>query len=285
VARCGRRRDGNWKSSERETILRLCRLCCSDCGADFSLRRPSARPSRQADCNPPQAEAYPPKCREPEARKRFEHVEISRRAVGLVWVGRMDGTGKLLSQKCGDKRWTTVNALNEALDAMQSGAAGVDLEAVFEGQYKRISRAIAVIIHDPSRAEELAVEVFLKWSRNGATYGPNARGWLYKTAVRMALDELRRAARRDRFEGLLTSTQNPPTPHAVLSAKQDEERVRAVLAAMPCRQAEMLLLRSQGFDYAGLAAALDLNPASIGKLLSRAQQAFRKEYVKRYGEQ
>jgi RNA polymerase sigma-70 factor, ECF subfamily len=178
-----------------------------------------------------------------------------------------------------------VNASNEALAAIPLGAVGIDLEAVFEGQYKYISRAIAVIIHDPGRAEELAVEVFLKWSRNGAAHGPNARGWLYKTAVRLALDELRRAARRDRFEGLLARTQNPPTPHAVLSAKQDEERVRTVLAAMPCRQAEMLLLRSQGFDYAGIAAALDMNPASIGKLLSRAQKAFRKEYVKRYGDQ
>lgn len=178
-----------------------------------------------------------------------------------------------------------MNASNEALAAIQPDAAGVDLEAVFEGQYKPISRAIAVILHDPGRAEELAVEVFLKWSRNRAAHGPNARGWLYKTAVRLALDELRRAARRDRFEGLLASTQHPPTPHAVLSAKQDEERVRAVLAVMPCRPAEMLLLRSQGFDYAELAAALGLNPASIGKLLSRAQDAFRKEYVKRYGEQ
>jgi RNA polymerase sigma-70 factor, ECF subfamily len=33
-----------------------------------------------------------------------------------------------------------------------------------------------------------------------------------------------------------------------------------------------------------LAAALKLNPASVGTLLSRAQQAFRKEYIQRYGE-
>ena len=32
-----------------------------------------------------------------------------------------------------------------------------------------------------------------------------------------------------------------------------------------------------------LAAALELNPASIGTLLTRAQDAFRKEYIKRYG--
>jgi RNA polymerase sigma-70 factor (ECF subfamily) len=34
-----------------------------------------------------------------------------------------------------------------------------------------------------------------------------------------------------------------------------------------------------------LAAALELNPASVGTLISRAQQAFRKEFIQRYGEQ
>ena len=50
------------------------------------------------------------------------------------------------------------------------------------------------------------------------------------------------------------------------------------------RQAELLLLRSHGLSYDELASALDLNPVSIGTLLSRAQHAFRKEYVKRYGQ-
>jgi len=178
-----------------------------------------------------------------------------------------------------------VNATNEALEAIASRTSGIDLEAVFESQYRHISRAIVLIIRDPGRAEELAVEVFLKWSRNGAAQGSNARGWLYKTAVRLALDEVRRRERHERLEGMLPNRQNPHPPDAVLSAKQDEERVRSVLAALPHRQAEMLLLRGQGFDYAELAAALDIIPASIGKLLSRAQEAFRKEYVKRYGEQ
>jgi RNA polymerase sigma-70 factor (ECF subfamily) len=45
----------------------------------------------------------------------------------------------------------------------------------------------------------------------------------------------------------------------------------------------LLVLRSQGFSYEELAATLNLNPASIGTLLSRAQHAFRKEYTRRYG--
>ena len=47
----------------------------------------------------------------------------------------------------------------------------------------------------------------------------------------------------------------------------------------------MLLLRSEDLSYEELAGALDLNPASVGTLLSRAQEAFRKEYIKKYGEQ
>jgi len=190
-----------------------------------------------------------------------------------------------VSQNCGDERLSLVNASNEALVEIKSSGAQVDLEAIFEAQYGPITRAIVTVIQDPGRAEELAVEVFLKWSRNPAAHGPNAKGWLYRTAVRMALDELRRQARPNRYERLLDSIRTPPTPDVVLSAKENEERVRVVLGAMASRQAEMLLLRSQGLDYNELAAALNLNPASVGTLLSRAQQAFRKEYVKRYGEQ
>ncbi len=56
-----------------------------------------------------------------------------------------------------------------------------------------------------------------------------------------------------------------------------------MLGALPTRQAELLLLRHEGLSYDEVAAALGLNPASVGTLLARAQQAFRKEYVKRHG--
>jgi RNA polymerase sigma-70 factor (ECF subfamily) len=51
------------------------------------------------------------------------------------------------------------------------------------------------------------------------------------------------------------------------------------------RQAELLVLRSDGLSYEELAAALHLAHGSIGTFLSRAEQAFRKEYIKRYGQQ
>lgn len=160
-----------------------------------------------------------------------------------------------------------------------------DLEGLFETQYDRIARVIKGVIRDPARAEELAVEVFLKWSRTPEAHGEKAKAWLYRAAVRIGLDELRKNVRRARYEGLLGFALRSPSPHEVLVAKEEEQRVRAVLARMNVREAELVLLRSYGHSYDELAVALDLNPASIGTLLARAQKAFRKEYTRRYGQQ
>jgi RNA polymerase sigma-70 factor (ECF subfamily) len=179
-----------------------------------------------------------------------------------------------------------VNGSGEAVGAdLNVGHARPELEIVFEAQYDKIARVIAGVIRDPARAEELAVEVFLKWSKTPRAQGENSAGWLYRTAVRLSLDELRRERRRGRYERLLSLAGTSPTPEQIQAAKQDHDRVRVVLSVVEPRQAELLLLRSHGLSYQELASALGLNPASVGTLLSRAEQRFRKEYVKRYGEQ
>lgn len=174
-------------------------------------------------------------------------------------------------------------------EARLANGTRFDLETIFHAQYKRMCRVIARVLRDPARAEELAVEVFLRWSRHPKAHGDKAEGWLYRTAVREALDELRRQTYRVRYERLFAfvpsgKAQGSPTPEDVRAAKEDQETVRVVLSAINRRQAQLLLLRSEGFSYEELAATLDLNPASVGTLLARAQAAFRKEYIKRYGE-
>ena len=167
----------------------------------------------------------------------------------------------------------------------RAGKAPFDFEQTFRAQYERIARVIAGVVHDSARAEELAVEIFLKFWRNPKAHGENANGWLYRAAVRKALDELRRRNRRARYESLFRFRSPVPTPEEIRAAAEERTRVRQVLGAMDPGPAELLLLRSQGFSYQELASTLDLNPASVGTLLSRAQEAFRKEYVKRYGPQ
>ena len=178
-----------------------------------------------------------------------------------------------------------MNARSKAIATMEAPQRPFDFESVFHAHYAPLARVIARVTRDPSRAEELAVEVLWKYWRTPRAQGEQAGGWLYRTAIRTGLNELRRRLRSHRHERLSDATPGAPDPEQVRAAAEEQEHVRTVLAALDPRQAELLLLRGSGLSYADLAAALELNPASIGTLLSRAQQAFRKEYIKRYGEQ
>lgn len=177
-----------------------------------------------------------------------------------------------------------MGATSEALVEMNDTAVPSELEAIFHAQYERITRVIAGVTKDPARAEELAVEVFLKWRRTPPSHGENVEGWLYRTAIRTGLDELRRQARRSAYERLVDLVRRSPSPHDVLVMREEQQRVRVVLGRIAPRDAELVILRSQGFSYEELASTLSLKPTSVGTLLGRAKEAFRKEYVRRFGE-
>jgi RNA polymerase sigma-70 factor (ECF subfamily) len=189
-----------------------------------------------------------------------------------------------LSQLALERRCSVMNATSETWDRSGIGQTPFDFEGTFRGQYERIARVIASVVRDRARAEELAVEVFLKLWRTPSAQGESAGGWLYRTAVRKGLDELRRRARLAKYERLL-GFGRVMTPEDIHAANEGRERVRAVLAALPSRHSELLILRSQGLSYSELGSSLKVNPTSIGTLLVRAQQMFRKEYVKRYGQE
>ncbi len=173
---------------------------------------------------------------------------------------------------------TAAPIVDDAVDSTQR------LNLMFRAHYARIARVIGRVIRDQARAEELAVDVFLKWWRTPLAHGEQAEGWLVRVAIRLALDELRRVNRRRRLDQLLHMMRlAPPTPGDVYKARDEQDKVRMVLAAMSRRSAALLFLRSEGLSYQELAAGLNLNPSSVGSLLARAQTAFRREYEKRYG--
>jgi RNA polymerase sigma-70 factor (ECF subfamily) len=61
-----------------------------------------------------------------------------------------------------------------------------ELDATFRAHYERMARVIGRVIYDQARAEELAVEVFLKWWRNPQAHGEHAEvGFIGPQYVRL----------------------------------------------------------------------------------------------------
>ncbi len=179
-----------------------------------------------------------------------------------------------------------VSTSSEAVAESNASATHLDIEMLFRAHYGRVARIIARAVRDRARSEELAVEVFLKLWRNHGVQSENVEGWLYRVAVRASLDELRRQRRRGHYERMLAWVQTRPpaaTPEDIYSVSQKQDKVRSVLSILKPRQAQFLLLRSHDFSYQEAASILNVNPASIGTLVSRAEESFRKEYIKRYG--
>jgi RNA polymerase sigma factor (sigma-70 family) len=174
---------------------------------------------------------------------------------------------------------------NHLLSLASVSDATRNLDALFSAYYRRLARLLYRATGDTARAEEFAAEAFWRLHRKAPPDATNIEGWLYRTGLHLALDHLKKERRRARYEALAHPFGVTPNPQRAVEQQEEQARVRQVLASLKPVQAAMLLLRSEGSSYAELAAALGLNPASVGTLLTRAGQAFRKEYVRRHGKQ
>jgi RNA polymerase sigma-70 factor (ECF subfamily) len=138
---------------------------------------------------------------------------------------------------------------------------------------------------DPDRAADLAQEAFLDAFRHldrlgaGRPFAP----WLYRIAqYELSSDERRR--RRavtlplDRLSEDVGATA-PTAPSDALSAAVERDAIRAVLAALPPRHREALLLRHlEGLTAAEVGALLGISEAAARRRIARADEAFRQRY-------
>jgi RNA polymerase sigma-70 factor (ECF subfamily) len=155
---------------------------------------------------------------------------------------------------------------------------------LFAANYTALTRIVYRVVGDIGWAEELAAEAFWKLHRNPPASDQNLCGWLYRTGLRLALDNLKKRKRRAHYEALAPAPEVTQSPEEALEQLEQQVRVRQALAALKPEQAALLVLRSEGYSLDEMASILTLNPSSVGTLLARADVAFRKEYVNRYGE-
>ncbi len=153
------------------------------------------------------------------------------------------------------------------------------------------------LCHNPSTAEELAQEVFLRVYRSRTSYEPSAKftTWLYRIATNLAVNHAR-DTRHERPENTLrldepdqeTGT-TPDLADGSLSAEEQilkRERlaaIRKVVNALPERQRVAVIMHKyQQMDYREIAGVLKLSESATKSLLFRAYETLReqlKEFV------
>ena len=171
-------------------------------------------------------------------------------------------------------------AMTQAIQAQDQS-----FDALFAAHYRHLARLIYRIVGDTGYAEELASEAFWRLHRSPPAFDRNLAGWLYRTGLRLALDGLKMKRRRASYERAAIPASPVATPEQDFARRQEQERVRKVLAALKPDFALLLMLRAEGFTLKEASAALDCNPASVGTFVARAEAAFRKEWEKLYGNQ
>lgn len=156
-----------------------------------------------------------------------------------------------------------------------------DVGALFDAHFARVFRVLHRLSDDAALAEDVAQDAFVRLLRRGSL-PEKPEAWLITVALNRFRNARSKRARRLRLltrdRGRQSHADAPPSPDVPVSAVETRRRVRRALDALADRDREILLLCAEGFAYRDIAAALDLNPSSVGTLLARAKQRFREHY-------
>lgn len=162
-----------------------------------------------------------------------------------------------------------------------------DFERLFLEHYPKLVRTLLRLVGSAGQAEELAADAFYRLHQHRERHrsDENPAGWVYRTAINLALDALRANSRRSRREEVAQreARGEGPNPLADLLAEEQRERVRAVIGRLKPVQGQVLLMESSGFTCKEIAELLGARLDSLYVLMSRARTQFEKEYVKLYG--
>ncbi|MBD3674328.1 MAG: sigma-70 family RNA polymerase sigma factor [Planctomycetaceae bacterium] len=156
------------------------------------------------------------------------------------------------------------------------------------------------LVRDRAVAEDLAQETFLRVYRARLGYEPRAKfsTWLFHIAHNLASNK-----RRDR--GRRKEVKLNPSDSGPMGARPEEQILKDKSSLMPTRQVDkaelqkivqealtelnerqqmaVLLNKFEGMSYADIAETMEMTPAAVKSLLSRARETLRgklESYVK-----
>ncbi|WP_328841928.1 sigma-70 family RNA polymerase sigma factor [Streptomyces europaeiscabiei] len=156
------------------------------------------------------------------------------------------------------------------------GVPQSEFEQLFQNHYARLVRAVSRM-HFSVDAEEVVTEAFTAlwqhWQRNGSPDDPVP--YLWGIVRHQLLDHQRRERRRAEIAMPLDAMETEAPVGAFTDIVEVREKVLEILAMLPPRQREVLILRLEGLTDPEIAAELGLEPGTVSAHMSRARRTVR----------
>ncbi len=161
-------------------------------------------------------------------------------------------------------------------------------ESLFAKHWRTVYGILFRLTGSREEAEDLAQEVFVRLYRNPPNLRehPTLAPWLHRVATNLGYNALRKGSResrrQERVQRLSDAEESAGlhsmNPEDASLVSEERATVRQALAQLSEREQACLVLRHSGLSYAEVAAALGVQPGSVGTLLARAEERFRRVY-------
>ena len=159
----------------------------------------------------------------------------------------------------------------------------MDLETLIRSHHDELTTRLSfALAGDRHTAEDLAQEAFTRaWRSLPEGLTPERqRAWLKRTSHNLAVDELRRRARRP-----TVALEDDAAIGRTVQEAAAPDAAREALAGLPAHQRFVLLLHfDAGFSHGEIARLLDTTEEAVRKRVSRAKAAFLRAYRQTRGD-
>jgi RNA polymerase sigma-70 factor (ECF subfamily) len=162
----------------------------------------------------------------------------------------------------------------ELMHAVQQGDLSAFEQIVLRHQ-QTAWRVTCRFLGDPTEAEDVAQDAFLRILRAAPSYQPTAKfqTFLYQVVSRLCLDRARKK-RPIYVEKLPEAIAQSASPAEALEQLERKQHVRVALDGLPPNQRLAVVLRYyQELSYHDIAAAMHVTPKAVERLLARARAA------------
>ena len=188
-----------------------------------------------------------------------------------------DQTSPLLPDGC---------ALDYGLMARIGEGDHAAFKQLVERHQNAVIGTVAKMLGNPSEAEDIAQQVFLRIWRNAKRYRPDAKftTYLFTITRNLVFNESRRRSRkkevssdeREENSNLLVEANPDRQPDAELLQAELQRKVDEAIASLPETQRMAVVLRRyEQLSYEEIAVVLELSVSAVKSLLFRARTSLR----------